>query len=566
MSILGELWVKLGLKNEEFKKGIDESTGKTRTFGESVKKISTAAKVAWAAVGTAALKLVKDMAQAAADAQGIVNQFKNIADVGTLDALRKATRGAVSDVELMKTAIKAANFNIPIKNLATYFEFATNRAIQTGESVDYLVDSIITGLGRESAMILDNLGISASAIKEEMEAGASMADALGTIIQTELGKSGEVANTSAINIARVSAAWDNLKVTMGNSQVIQSALLAITNGLNSLVKGIDEVVKKGGIAAHNRFVEIDEDVNFLKAMGKSSEEILDILNDRLQDLKYDLGINWLDGFFKNGFKNKEIKNQISALTDYIAKFKEVEQVVTSSPLNTTTPGQVVTKKVAQMLDINYTGVKMKLPKDNINDDKLAEELFAIDDVDFFGEDNPALKALDEFNAKYQKAVEQTQQISDMFAAAITTSIVDSIGLLVESLAAGEEINAGSMVAAILTPLADMAISAGSLVLSTGVAVEGIKDALMSLNPYVAIAAGAALVALGTAAKAGLSAIAKNGGGNKGSSYSFSGGGYGELGGYGTDMSYENQSVEVTGVLRGQDIYLASEKYKNSKKR
>ena len=59
--------------------------------------------------------------------------------------------------------------------------------------------------------------------------------------------------------------------------------------------------------------------------------------------------------------------------------------------------------------------------------------------------------------------------------------------------------------------ADMAIQVGKIAIETGIAVAGIKAALKTLNPYVAIAAGVALVALGTAAKSALSRAADGGG-------------------------------------------------------
>lgn len=60
--------------------------------------------------------------------------------------------------------------------------------------------------------------------------------------------------------------------------------------------------------------------------------------------------------------------------------------------------------------------------------------------------------------------------------------------------------------------ADMAINVGKVAISTGIAVAGIKAALKSLNPVAAIAAGAALVALGTAVKKSLGRISDSGGG------------------------------------------------------
>jgi hypothetical protein len=58
-------------------------------------------------------------------------------------------------------------------------------------------------------------------------------------------------------------------------------------------------------------------------------------------------------------------------------------------------------------------------------------------------------------------------------------------------------------------LADGLIQIGQLAIATGFAIEGIKKALESLNPVVAIAAGIALVALGTYVKGRLSESSKS---------------------------------------------------------
>ena len=66
-------------------------------------------------------------------------------------------------------------------------------------------------------------------------------------------------------------------------------------------------------------------------------------------------------------------------------------------------------------------------------------------------------------------------------------------------------------------LADGLIQVGQLAIATGFAIEGIKKALESLNPVVAVAAGIALVALGTYVKGRLSESSKSmsgGGGAK----------------------------------------------------
>ena len=60
--------------------------------------------------------------------------------------------------------------------------------------------------------------------------------------------------------------------------------------------------------------------------------------------------------------------------------------------------------------------------------------------------------------------------------------------------------ASNLGAGLLDTLGSLAIKVGELAIETGVALSGIKVALDSMNPYVAIAAGAALVALGTAVR------------------------------------------------------------------
>ena len=126
-------------------------------------------------------QFVSESVNLAAQAEGVKAAFDRMNNPQLLDNLRKATAGTVDDLKLMQTAVQAKNFRIPMDVLAKGLEFAQRRAQETGQSVDYMVDSFVTGLGRKSVMILDNLGISASELKEKMADGGSMADAVGQI-------------------------------------------------------------------------------------------------------------------------------------------------------------------------------------------------------------------------------------------------------------------------------------------------------------------------------------------------------------------------------------------------
>lgn len=189
--------------------------------------------IAAAAVGT----LVSESVKASIEIEGIRNAFDKLNDPSLLDNLRKATRGTISDMELMKASVKASHFKIPLEDLATFFEFAQKRASQTGESVDYLVESIVLGIGRKSPRILDNLGISAIALKEKFgDVGlesASIADvskAMGDIVRDELSGMGDVALTTKDKITQINTAFENGKVLIGDFFV------GATNGFLDLIE------------------------------------------------------------------------------------------------------------------------------------------------------------------------------------------------------------------------------------------------------------------------------------------------------------------------------------------
>lgn len=105
----------------------------------------------------------------------------------------------------------------------------------------------------------------------------------------------------------------------------------------------------------------------------------------------------------------------------------------------------------------------------------------------------------------EKIHDITNEINSMVENMATT-VGECIGKLAADLINGED-PWGQFANAALSAIGDMAVSVGKMAIATGVATLGIKAALESLNGYVAIAAGIALVALGTAVKAGLANVA-----------------------------------------------------------
>jgi len=180
----------------------------------------------------------KEAVQLAAKAEGVERAFQRVGSPALLDGLRAATRGTVTDLVLMQNAVKASNFKIPLENLASLFKFAQARARETGESVDYLVDSIILGIGRKSPLILDNLGISAVELRTRLKGVGveaanigDIAQIIGDIATEEMQKMGNQADTTADKIAQLSTAWTNFQTNVGSGIVGFASFVASTFGL-----------------------------------------------------------------------------------------------------------------------------------------------------------------------------------------------------------------------------------------------------------------------------------------------------------------------------------------------
>lgn len=114
---------------------------------------------------------------------------------------------------------------------------------------------------------------------------------------------------------------------------------------------------------------------------------------------------------------------------------------------------------------------------------------------------------------------------------------------------------GNFANAAISAFGQMAVTVGNMAIATGTATLGIKAALESLNGYAAIAAGVALVALGSAVKAGLSNVAN--GNYSASSNVASQASYTSAASSSSLYEQSNIHVEVTGTLRAQGSQLVA---------
>ena len=573
MGILGELWVKLGLKNDNLKKGLKDSEQSVSKFSQGIKKLGGAIAAAFAVEKIVAFG--KQCAELANQVAGVKRAFDRIADPNLLKDLRKATQGTVTDLQLMQRAVQANNFKIPLDQLATYLEFATKRAQETGQSVDYLVDSIVMGLGRQSLLILDNLGFSAKEIRDNMKDGSTMAEAVGKIIKKEMGGATTAMNNAETASQRFGASLKNMMVAIGEGTGIKNAwnatlgwmaekfnkitqvmeLESVGTGIklmNVLSGGIiggsliDELIEKEAIANTPDGPEIPVGVKITRNDGtqqtqEEAEAVRGLINELEKEIKDKTDIRNLSA---NSDEVDKLNDEIKALEEKLKLLKMTK----AERVDYYKSQQVQIEKIDGIFDLD-------LMQDNLSKGK------ALLDASYL-----------EWQKKGQQfvAMELEQQakldaMNEHFNAAIVAGISQGVQELTRVLAGVEEADMGTVMQALLTPMADALTRAGEMIIAEGIAVEAFKDSLKSLNGWAAIGAGTALVAVASAVKTGLQAIGNNptsANGTMNNAVTSFTGGYG----INPNSYMQNNNFALTTTLKGQDLLLSIERTQQNNRR
>lgn len=208
---------------------------------------------ATAAVAGMVVRSVTEVAKMATANQKVETSFEELAaGVGQsadamLDALKVASNGAISDYDLMLSANRAMMLGVAdtAEEMANLLEIAARRGQAMGLSTSQAFNDIVTGLGRGSALILDNLGI----VIDLEETYASYALQLGKTSEqlTDIEKKQAMVNSVMRESARtggtvIADPFERMDVALSNLKVVMGELFspAVTAAAEALVVVFDK--------------------------------------------------------------------------------------------------------------------------------------------------------------------------------------------------------------------------------------------------------------------------------------------------------------------------------------
>ena len=474
---------------KKLEQGVKHSTKQMQDAFVGVKaKIA----LATAAIGILGVKLVK----VAGQVQGVENAFQAIGDEKLLQGLRDATRDTVTDLELMKQAVRASNFKIPLEKLGTLFEFARRRAKETGEEVGFLVDSIIAGLGRKSPLILDNLGLSLTEIQKEVKKSGDFFTGVSNVIENEMGNMVE-------DIDTVGERWEQMTAKVGNLQEAMSVGLApafdvMIEKANTL---LDKLIK-GANAAANIGLNLLDPTDVLEAtkavvqlsLQKEGQELLERSN-----LFGGLLISLVGSGASSDFRKRfaEILKQQEAAQKKLTTKPKVDPKKPGGKGSPFAAFEELTRPEfsgAAAFESTIEGFDVLTESVRENAGILREEVEGVGETwqTILHDQIPS-------NAQFAASV------MNSFAGTVASGF-ESIG---QSLVTGQNLfdSFGKVIGGFI---GDIAISLGRLWILTGIASNAVP--LLGLSGGAAIAAGSALTVFGGAVKAGVASIGGSGGG------------------------------------------------------
>ncbi len=233
-----------------------------------------------------AVESFKAAAQAEALGQATDNLARGIGESGDamVSAIQQASGQTISQLGAMQAANKAMMFGL-VENkgqMAELTQIAITLGAAMGQDATKSIDDLTTALGRQSPMILDNLGIT---LKLE-EAYQIYAAQLGKTVEQlteqekkqafvnaalEKGKErvaqlGDATTGAAADSQRLSAAWSDFQVAFGG------LLTQMSGGMNTLTEFIRKL-EQGAIAWQGVFANFDTIQKAQFEMAKQNDQL-----------------------------------------------------------------------------------------------------------------------------------------------------------------------------------------------------------------------------------------------------------------------------------------------------
>ena len=241
------MWVELRGRIERLQQDMDKGVTQLKGLNSKFKSVgSTLGKGIGIAIGAAAVRTVSmsisDGLQRGGAFKAIERGFETLQTKAgqladqNLGKLRTATQGLVTDFELMRNANQAVQLGLDPSKLDVMAEAATKLGAVVGRTAEESFGDLITGVGRASPLILDNLGITVKAQEAYDKYAASLGKATNQLTENEKAEA-----FRAVALQKIAEKAQSLAaIQIDASVAAQQFGTAMSNAFNQFAKGLTE--------------------------------------------------------------------------------------------------------------------------------------------------------------------------------------------------------------------------------------------------------------------------------------------------------------------------------------
>lgn len=515
MGKIGDLWVRLGLKKDEYDKGIKDAEKKGTSFGSKLKNVSTMAVAAWAAIGTAVIAVGQNILEAS-----------NVLG----DKFNMATQKAKAAWDTFKASLTAWDWDD--------FGDRMTRAMDAREALVAAQDAefeVMNSVKLQRAMYAEELAQLEIDMRdmnksydERIAAAEKYLSKIKSIYEQELNLRKDLMTaTTADWLAQTGfkdymdpelhKAVQQFLIDYGKDAELASALAAYNASDTN----------KADWEKANAFIW-----DYINRTGnKWVTELARVYEESRGDATNQALVDAIEAYYNQAAAMKRDTKRIETLLN--SNRAQRDKAISAMESDTTVEDLSALQAIERTIEGMAT-TTASMP-DIIPDDWMTRNR----------------QKIDEAVMMMMKLQDAAYILND----GLNAGLASGLDTLAQAIAGVEGVDAGSVIQALLTPLADAAVQAGMIIVAQGTAVEAFKKALTSLNGYAALAAGAALIAVGVAAKAGLAAIGNRGSAAGATSTYASSGSYGT----GTETISSELTVYVKGRISGRDIIISGDR-------
>lgn len=543
MSKLGDLIVRLRLQPEDYEKGLKKADRDTKGFSGKLSKSISVIKAAWAAVGVAVVAAAKTM---------VTQMSKASNNVGDFMAVKARQIGAVW--QTMLTSITAGFDNFLER---ARLSARAAKALQEMEDAEFEMLNSVKLRRAELDQTLVQLEIDSRDATKSYEERKKAAEQYLTLVKElydiEKNYYKELARQSAESW--LDSASNPQGKILGYSKSNAGALYQFLKdygadtGLQEAVKNYREAWKGAG----DLWFTTKKGKDALRWVNENRQDwaqtqyrrsALDIgwayeeqKNDELNGTKLvDIIEKYLNAVSAYDTETKKMQNNLNSLTAQVEKGTDLDLSEETEQVN------YLAESLERLNGINGPAAAAMTIPDIIPDDWLTRNRAKIDEA----------------LAEAMRLQGITDDINMMFENAVVGSLSGATQALTDAIAGIEGADASQVLAALLQPFASTMTQMGEMLIVEGAGIKAFKESLKSLNPAVAIGAGAALIALGAALSSGIQALGSSAGS---SATTASSSAVASSSVSGKEFKSE-QTIYVKGKISGADILIAGDNQRN----